>query len=86
VRSAAGIPAFYASRVPEPCTPAALLVLSAGCKGIVMRPGPLRAAAAKLGKMRTRLTAGEKRNRTATGWPPWSPSTTPGPRDAARTT
>jgi hypothetical protein len=67
VRSAAGIPAFYASRIPEPCTPSALLVLSADCKGIVMRPGALRAAtakaAAKLGKMRTRLTAGEKPNR-----------------------
>ena len=34
VRSAADIPAFYASRVPEPCTPAALLVLSADCKVI----------------------------------------------------
>ena len=67
VHSAAGIPAFYASRIPEPCTPAALMVLSADCKGIVMRPGALRAAtakaAAKLGKMRTRLTAGEKPNR-----------------------
>jgi hypothetical protein len=67
VRSAADIPAFYASRVPEPCTPSALLVLSADCKGIVMRPGALRAAtakaAARLGKMRTRLTAGEKPNR-----------------------
>jgi len=67
VRSAAGIPAFYASRIPEPCIPSALLVLSADCKGIVMRPGALRAAtakaAAKLGKMRTRLTAGEKPNR-----------------------
>jgi len=67
VRSAAGIPAFYAARIPEPCTPSALLVLSADCKGIVMRPGALRAgtakAAAKLGKMRTRLTAGEKPNR-----------------------
>ena len=67
VRSAADIPAFYAARVPEPCTPATLLDLSADCKGIVMRPGALRAAtakaAAKLGKMRTRLTAGEKPNR-----------------------
>jgi hypothetical protein len=67
VNAAAGIPAFYASRVPEPCTPSALLVLSADCKGVVMRPGALRAAtakaAAKLGKMRTRLTAGEKPNR-----------------------
>ena len=67
VRAAADIPAFYAARVPEPCTPGTLLVLSADCKGVVMRPGALRAAtakaAAKLGKMRTRLTAGEKPNR-----------------------
>ncbi len=67
VRSAADIAAFYAARIPEPCTPEALLVLSADCKGIVMRPGALRAAtakaAAKLGKMRTRLAAGEKPNR-----------------------
>jgi hypothetical protein len=67
VNAAADIPPFYASRVPEPCTPSALLVLSADCKGIVMRPGALRAAtakaAARLGKMRTRLTAGEKPNR-----------------------
>ncbi len=44
-----------------------LLVLSAAGKGIVMRPWALRAAtakaAAKLGKLRTRLTAGEKLNR-----------------------
>jgi hypothetical protein len=65
--AAADIPAFYAARVPEPCTPETLLVLSADCKGIVMRPAALRAAtakaAARLGKMRTRLTAGEKPNR-----------------------
>ena len=65
--AAAGIPAFYAARIPQPCTPETLLVLSADCKGIVMRPGALRAAtakaAARLGKMRTRLTAGEKPNR-----------------------
>jgi hypothetical protein len=65
--AAADVPAFYACRVPEPCTPSALLVLSADCKGIVMRPGALRAATAKaaaqLGKMRTRLSAGEKPNR-----------------------
>jgi hypothetical protein len=65
--AAADIPAFYAARVPEPCTPEALLVPSADCKGIVMRPEALRAAtakaAAKLGKMRTRLSSGEKPNR-----------------------
>ncbi|MGH7734120.1 MAG: ISKra4 family transposase, partial [Gemmatimonadales bacterium] len=67
VHAAAYIPAFYAARVPGPCTAGTLLVMSADCKGIVMRPGALRAAtakaAAKLGKMRTRLPAGEKPNR-----------------------
>jgi len=65
--AAADIPAFYAARIPEPCTSGTLLIMSADCKGIVMRPGALRAAtakaAAKLGKMRTRLAAGEKPNR-----------------------
>jgi hypothetical protein len=65
--AAADIPAFYAARVPEPCTPPTLVVLSADCKGIVMRPGALRAAtakaAARMGKMRTRLASGEKPNR-----------------------
>ena len=67
MHSASGIPAFYAARIPEPCTPQALLIMQADCKGIVMRPEALRAAtakaAAKLGKMRTRLAAGEKPNR-----------------------
>ena len=67
VRAAADIPAFYAARIPEPCTPETLLVLSADGKGVVMRPSALRAAtakaAAKLGKMRTRLASGEKPNR-----------------------
>ena len=66
VHAAAGIPAFYAARIPQPCTRGSLVVVSADCKGIVMRPGALRAAtakaAAKLGKMRTRLSAGEKPN------------------------
>jgi hypothetical protein len=65
--AATDIPAFYAARIPEPCTPGTLLIMSADCKGIVMRPGALRAAtakaAARLGKMRTRLSAGEKPNR-----------------------
>ena len=68
VVSAAGdIAAFYAARVPVPCTASTLLVISADAKGIVMRPGALRPATAKAaarqGKMRTRLTAGEKPNR-----------------------
>ncbi len=67
VNAASDITAFYAARIPEPCTASALLVLSADAKGIVMRPGALRAATAKAaarqGKMRTRLAAGEKPNR-----------------------
>jgi hypothetical protein len=67
VNAASDIPAFYAARIPEPCTPSVLVVLSSDGKGVVMRPGALRAAtakaAAKLGKMRTRLAAGEKPNR-----------------------
>ena len=47
VHSAADITAFYAARAPEPCTLGMLVVLSADCKGIVMRPGALRAATAK---------------------------------------
>src|SRR5258708_817085 len=34
--AAADIPAFYAARIPEPCTPGTLLIMSADCKGIVM--------------------------------------------------
>ena len=64
LNAAADIPAFCAARVPEPCTPETLLVMSADCKGIVMRLGALRAATAKAaarpGKMRTRLAGGEK--------------------------
>ncbi|MGH3253209.1 MAG: hypothetical protein ACRDOI_44300 [Trebonia sp.] len=67
VEAAGDIPAFYAARVPEPCTPETLLVLSADGKGVVMRPEALREAtakaAARTGKMRTRLAAGEKPNR-----------------------
>jgi hypothetical protein len=67
VNAASDIPAFYAARIPEPCTPSVLVVLSSDGKGVVMRPGALRAAtakaAAKLGKMRTRLASGEKPNR-----------------------
>ena len=67
VTAAGDIAAFYAARVPVPCTASTLLVISADAKGIVMRPGALRPATAKAaarqGRMRTRLTAGEKPNR-----------------------
>jgi hypothetical protein len=67
VNAAADIAAFYATRIPVPCTAGTLLVISADAKGIVMRPGALRPATAKAAarqaKMRTRLAAGEKPNR-----------------------
>jgi len=67
VSAAAGIAAFYADRIPVPCTASTLLVISADAKGIVMRPGALRPktarAAARQSKMRTRLVSGEKPSR-----------------------
>jgi hypothetical protein len=67
VSAATDIAAFYAARVPVPCTGSTLLVISADAEGIVMRPAALRPATAKAaarqGRMRTRLTAGEKPNR-----------------------
>ncbi len=39
VNAAAGIPASCAARIPEPCPPQSLLVMSADCKGIVMGAG-----------------------------------------------
>ena len=58
VKAAGDIAAFYAAR---------LLVISADGKGVVMRPEALRPATAKAaarrGRMRTRLAAGEKPNR-----------------------
>jgi hypothetical protein len=67
VSAASDIAAFYAARVPVPCTASTLLVISADAKGIVMRHGALRPAtaraAARQGRMRTRLAAGEKPNR-----------------------
>jgi hypothetical protein len=67
VNAARDIAAFYAARVPMPCTAKTLLVISADSKGVVMRPAALRPATAKAaarqGRMRTRLVAGEKPNR-----------------------
>jgi hypothetical protein len=47
VGAAGDIAAFYAARIPQPCTASTLLVISADAKGIVMRPGALRPATAK---------------------------------------
>lgn len=68
--AAADFEAFYAQagRSQTPAAAADLLVLSADGKGIVMRPDALRpstakAAAKATGKLQTRLSKGEKRNR-----------------------
>jgi hypothetical protein len=67
VKAAGDIAAFYAACIPVPCTASTLLVISADAKGVVMRPEALRPATAKAaarrGRMRTRLAAGEKPNR-----------------------
>jgi hypothetical protein len=66
--AAVDIDAFYAQRVPMPCTSEVLLVISADGKGIVMRPEGLRPATRKAaegkkrgrGVFRTRLASGER--------------------------
>lgn len=70
VRAAVDFEAFYCrpARGQAAVTPGDLLVLSADGKGIVMRPDALRpgtakAAANATGKLQTRLSKGEKRNR-----------------------
>jgi hypothetical protein len=47
VGAARDIAAFYAVRVPVPCTASTLLVISADAKGIAMRPEGLPPATAK---------------------------------------
>lgn len=47
VNAAADIGAFYAARIPEPCTASTVLVISADAKGIVMRPEAPRPTTAK---------------------------------------
>src|SRR5262252_2370218 len=73
VGAARDIAAFYADRIPVPCTASTLLVISADAKGIVMRPGALRPATAKAaarqGRMRTRLAAGGEILPHADGYP-----------------
>ncbi|WP_347350529.1 ISKra4 family transposase [Intrasporangium sp.] len=70
VRAAVDFDAFYdrPARTHAEATDGDLLVLSADGKGIVMRPDALRPATAKAaakatGKLKTRLSKGEKRNR-----------------------
>jgi len=68
IRAAADFNAFYTTRQPPAGASSELLVLSCDGKGIVMRPDALRPATAKAaakatGKLATRLSKGEKRNR-----------------------
>jgi hypothetical protein len=67
-RTAVDFGDYYAGRLPPAADPGDVLVISCDGKGIVMRPGALRAATAKAAaagttKLATRLSKGEKRNR-----------------------
>jgi hypothetical protein len=70
VRAAADVDGFYAQRRPDPALDTTALAMSAGAKGVVMRPEALRAPTAKARtsqKLATRLSAGKKRNRKRDG-------------------
>ncbi len=67
-RAACDFDAFYAGRAPALSEHGDALVLSCDGKGVVMRPDALRPATKKQaakakGKLKTRLSKGEKRNR-----------------------
>ena len=67
-RAAVDFDAFYRQRPAPTADVADVLVLSCDGKGVVMRPGSLRAATAKAAakgnpKLKTRLSKGEKRGR-----------------------
>jgi hypothetical protein len=67
-RAAVDFEAFYTSRPLPPAGPDDVVIISVDGKGIVMRPGSLRAATASAAqktttKLETRLSKGEKRNR-----------------------
>lgn len=67
-RGACDFDAFYAGRRPAPSEHADTLVITCDGKGVVMRPDALRPATRKQaqkasGKLKTRLSKGEKRNR-----------------------
>ena len=67
-RAARDFDAFYTGRQPDPSEHDDVLVLSCDGKGVVMRPDALRPVTRKQaqkanGKLKTRLSKGEKRNR-----------------------
>jgi hypothetical protein len=65
-RAAADVDAFYTARAPGPGLDTDALAMTYDGKGVVMRPGALRAATAKTAasrKLSTRLSRGEKRYR-----------------------
>ena len=87
-RAAADVDDFYATRRELLVADADVLVISADGKGIVMRPASLRpATAAKAravtGKLSTRLSKGEKRNRKRLAEVGAVYDLTPAPRSAA---
>ena len=87
-RAAGDVAEFYATGEELPVTDGDVLVISADGKGIVMRPASLRpATAAKAraatGKLSTRLSKGEKRNRKRLAEVGAVYDLTPAPRSAA---
>lgn len=87
--AAVDVPGFYAQIERETCPDTDILVLTFDGKGVVMRPGALRAATAKAakaagrGKLATRLSPGEKNGRKRMAEIAGVYDITPEPRTAA---
>ncbi len=87
-RGACDFDAFYAGRQAAPSELADTLVISCDGKGVVMRPDALRPATRKQaakadGKLKTRLSKGEKRNRKRIAEVGAVYDATPAPRGAS---
>jgi hypothetical protein len=87
-RAAADFDGFYVQRRPAAAQAGDVLVLSCDGKGVVMRrdalrPATARAAARATGKLQTRLSKGEKRNRKRMAEVGAVYDATPAPRVAA---
>jgi hypothetical protein len=87
--AAVDVPGFYAQIERETCPDTDILVMTYDGKGVVMRPGALRAATAKAaqaagrGKLATRLSPGEKNGRKRMAELAGVYDATPVPRTAA---
>ncbi|MCA1678008.1 MAG: ISKra4 family transposase [Actinobacteria bacterium] len=86
-RGACDFEAFYTGRQAAPSGPTDVLVISCDGKGVVMRPDALRPATREQaqkasGKLKTRLSKGEKRNRKRIAEVGAVYDATPAPRSA----